>query len=162
MSFDSASISNNILKRSFEEGVPITPLKLQKILFFTAAQYVKRSSGKEPLLNELFQPWQYGPVLPSVYAEFKSYGGKPIRRYAKDAEGKAYTITEDVDALKVTLDEVWAATRGLGATRLVAITHARDSAWWKAYQEESRYIKDEAILSDTTYVSLLGVEKVDL
>lgn len=161
MSFDPSMISNNILRRAFDEGVPVTPMKLQKILYFAASQYAKRSGG-QVLLAEQFQPWKFGPVLQSVYGEFKTYGGQQIRRYAKDAEGRAFVIDEDSNPdLATTLDEVWAATRGLSAFNLSQITHKRDSAWWDAWQQDERYIDDEDLKHDSTYFAFLGLPELN-
>lgn len=159
MSFDPSMISNNVLKRAFDEGVPVSPMKLQKILYFAACQYAKRSGG-QVLLAEQFQPWKFGPVLQSVYGEFKTYGGQEIRRYAKDAEGRAFVIDEGANPdLAVTLDEVWAATKGRSAFNLSQITHAPESAWWHAWKSSAPYIDDQALVLDSTYNGRLGLDE---
>ncbi|RKG31456.1 MULTISPECIES: Panacea domain-containing protein [Acinetobacter] len=48
----------------------LTPLKLQKILYYVAANYLKKHEVL--LFDEPFQKWQYGPVVKEVYREFKS------------------------------------------------------------------------------------------
>lgn len=48
----------------------LTPLKLQKILYYVSTEYFKKY-GKR-LFSEDFQKWQYGPVVKDVYHEFKS------------------------------------------------------------------------------------------
>lgn len=50
----------------------LTPLKLQKILYYVASSYFKKYD--ELLFSEPFQKWQYGPVVKDVYHEFKSVG----------------------------------------------------------------------------------------
>lgn len=57
-------IANNILSRSFSDKVDITPMKLQRILYFTAAEYQKATH--KPLLEEPFSTWTYGPVAYSI------------------------------------------------------------------------------------------------
>lgn len=37
-----------------------------------------------------FEAWIHGPVLPSLYEEFKQYGARPIDRMATSEEGEAY------------------------------------------------------------------------
>lgn len=59
--------TNNILSRR-----NLTPLKLQKILYYTQATFL--ANHGRPLFDEVIQKWQYGPVVPSVYFEFKDYG----------------------------------------------------------------------------------------
>lgn len=50
----------------------LTPLKLQKILYYVSTTYFKQTG--ELLFNENFEKWQYGPVVTSVYHNFKSFG----------------------------------------------------------------------------------------
>lgn len=54
----------------------VTPLKLQKMLYYVAAQYFKKNSIR--LFQENIEKWKYGPVTPSVYHGFKSQGIEPI------------------------------------------------------------------------------------
>ncbi|MFC3295544.1 DUF4065 domain-containing protein [Clavibacter michiganensis subsp. insidiosus] len=68
-------------------------MKLQKLLYFAASEYAKRT-GSDSLLSEPFMMWKYGPVVRSVYDEFRSYGAGRIRTYAKDARGKALSIND--------------------------------------------------------------------
>lgn len=58
----------------------ITILKLQKLLFF--AYGIHLTLYDEPLFeDEYFEAWQHGPVLRSVYKEFKNFGNdNPIIR----------------------------------------------------------------------------------
>jgi len=65
--------TNNILGRQ-----NLTPLKLQKILYYVQATFLAQHG--QPLFNEAIQKWQYGPVVPSVYFEFKDQGISHIDR----------------------------------------------------------------------------------
>lgn len=60
--YEATTIANNILKRSFEENTPITPMKLQRVLYFTTAYYARLASqnGLSPkLVDEEFAAWAY-------------------------------------------------------------------------------------------------------
>lgn len=154
--YDASVLANNVLKRSFDEGYDITPMHLQKILFFIAAQYIK--AAETPLLAERFQAWDYGPVLQSIYHEFKPFGASPIRRYSKDSEGNAYILDESSAPLvKQIIDEVWDSIKGRPAFQLSRITHNAGSAWYQAWQATRPYLDDEAMRSDETYFSDLGL-----
>lgn len=156
MAFDATRVCNNILKRAFDEDVPVSPMKLQKVLYFVASEYSKET-GKA-LLSEPFQPWQYGPVVASVYSEFKPFGSSPIRKYAKDSLGKAYVVDESRnEQLKTAIDRVWPATKSRGAVPLSRITHLPGSAWRKAYEAGKQYIKQDDIRDDQTYPPKLGL-----
>lgn len=89
---DSKLIANSILRRAFTGKIAVSPMKLQKLMFFITCLY-QRNTGHR-LLTESFQPWQYGSVCGAVYGEFKSFGGNPITEYAKDAMGNVYAADE--------------------------------------------------------------------
>lgn len=155
---DSTVISNNILNRAFNEGVSISPMKLQKIMYYVASEFAK-ATGR-PLFSEKFEAWQYGPVLPSIYREFRPFSGRPITNYAtQDALGNAYLIDESTDVhLKEALDRVWNRTRNLGAVELSRLTHAEDSAWYKAWQRgPNSSLNNDDILNDGTYQQKLDL-----
>lgn len=154
--FDPTLVSNNILQRAFRDNVPVSPMKLQKILYFAASEYAKKV-GK-PLLNDDFEAWQYGPVVRDVFQEFKSFSGKPIRAYAKDAAGQSFIISEtDNPVFSDVLDRVWAQTRGRTAVSLSRLTHVDGSAWHSAYTGWNDTISNEAIQADCTYREALSL-----
>lgn len=53
----------------------LTPMKLQKLLY-----YIKCWSlvAKQPLIDEPFEAWTYGPVNPEVYHRYKVHGNQPL------------------------------------------------------------------------------------
>lgn len=154
--YGAALVANSILHRAFADDVPVSPLKLQRILFFTAARYA-RLTGR-PLLGEQFQPWPYGPVVPSVHGQFRRESGGRIQRYAKDAEGRAHMLDTGSDrALRAALDDVWAATRFRSGFALSELSRAEGGAWWVAFQSDARYLDDDLIARDASLDALLGL-----
>ena len=51
-------------------GWTITNLKLQKILYIAHMVYVGRTDGTV-LIDEMFEAWDFGPVLPNLYHRVK-------------------------------------------------------------------------------------------
>ncbi len=51
----------------------LTPLKLQKLLYYVQVNHLINNQG-QPLFSDSIQKWQYGPVVPNVYFEFKDNG----------------------------------------------------------------------------------------
>ncbi len=112
------------------EQQPVTQMKLQKMVYFAHGYHLAKYNS--PLVEEEFEAWQYGPVVPAIYQEFKSYGSSPImdvtrlfsyfaNRYALDEKAK--------DAIEYT----WGATKDVNAVRLSAWTHIDGSPWQKVY-----------------------------
>lgn len=150
-------ISNNILNRAFKDGAYVSPMKLQKILYFVASEYQKKTG--RPLLSEPFQTWAYGPVVSSVYDEFRPFSKQSIRKFAKDAKGDALVINEDEDfALKDALNEVWERTKYSTAVQLSRITHSEDSGWDRAFQKGAPFLDTKDIGQDNTYRQPLRFE----
>lgn len=150
MAFSSTVLCNNVLKRAFSEKIPVTPMKLQKLLYFIACEYVQ-CTGQD-LLSEKFGVWQYGPVLPSVYYEFKAFGRKPITNFAKDANGDSFAYKEkSAPNLKATIDLIWDSFKDMNGIQLSKITHEDGSAWSKAFQKHENTISKTEMEKDDTY-----------
>lgn len=117
-------VANSILVRAFRDNIPVSPMKLQKLLFFVTCLYQRNTSVR--LLTESFQPWKYGPVVRSVHDEFKGFGGSPITSYARDARGNAYAANEDSNPpLKQALDEVWSHMKNYSSPIVPHHAHPR-------------------------------------
>ncbi|MDD7586176.1 MAG: DUF4065 domain-containing protein [Mycobacteriaceae bacterium] len=160
MAYSPTMIANNILSRAFAEKAYISPMKLQKILYFVASEYQKAT--KRLLLEEPFSTWAYGPVVYSVYDEFRSFSKDNIKRYARDARGDVFVIDETQDIeLKVALDRVWDKTKDMGAVKLSEITHLQNSAWDKAFQDDEPVLNPADIATDNTYRVPLGLEAAE-
>lgn len=59
----------------FQES--LTPMKLQKLCYYAQGIYMATQDG-EPLFEEDFEAWTYGPVIPALYDEYKEYGWRSI------------------------------------------------------------------------------------
>lgn len=70
-------IANYIISFCEKEGYELNNLKLQKIMYFLQAQSLLES--ETPLFEGSLQKWKYGPVVPSVYHEYKSHGAANIK-----------------------------------------------------------------------------------
>ncbi len=68
--FDIAEFFLNIVDR--DAGSTITPLKLQKILYYTQGYYL--AMNDKELFKEDFEAWAHGPANPEIYDTYKKYG----------------------------------------------------------------------------------------
>lgn len=116
-------VCNNILSRGFAEKRDISPMKLQKLMYFVACEYQK--DAHTVLFSEPFEVWRYGPVIRSVYDEFKAYGKNAISSYAKDAKGTAYIVDESTSPkLKNAINRIWKHLR-IGRQSHYLILHTK-------------------------------------
>lgn len=63
--------------RRAEEKESVTNLKLQKILYYVQGYFLAKFD--RPLFPDEIQAWKFGPVVPSVYYEFSSYGPDTLK-----------------------------------------------------------------------------------
>lgn len=113
---------------SQEDENDLTNLKLQKLLYF--AQGVYLAETKKPLFGEPIEAWNLGPVVRSVYENFKSCGSFPITVFDKNVEeSKAPKRIKDF------LSEIWERYGKYSASHLVDKTHEPGSPWKQTFEE---------------------------
>ncbi|MGK7927026.1 MAG: Panacea domain-containing protein [Spirulina sp.] len=105
-----------------EAGDTISPLKLQKLLYY--AQAWSLVLREKPLFSEEIEAWVSGPVVREVWDEYQAYKYRDIP--APDAEN----IEFEDDEIEV-LEEVWEAYGELSARQLRELTHA-ETPWLNA------------------------------
>lgn len=62
----------------------LTPIKLQKILYYVYVNCLVKQNTK--LFNQPIEKWKFGPVVSSVYHNFKIYGVGHINNTISDYE----------------------------------------------------------------------------
>src|SRR5882762_6202388 len=65
-----------LLARSEEEPEFLSPMQLQKLLYYT--QGWSLALLKEPMFDERIEAWAYGPVVKEVFQAFRNFGDGPI------------------------------------------------------------------------------------
>jgi hypothetical protein len=135
-----AHIANYILWRAWEENIEITPMKLIKLVYIAYGWNL--AINDKPLFDEKILAWKYGPVIPSIYHEFKRFGNKPITKgnYAADFDintgelSSVPIVPEDDQKVLRVLNAEWENYKYKTGIDLSNITHANGSAWHKAYK----------------------------
>lgn len=140
-----AHVANFILKRAKEENIKVTQLKLLKLVYLLYGWVLAVLDKK--LFDEPIHAWQLGPVIPSLYHEFKRFGSDPIDvcsvHMDKD-DGRLSTpfITDDKDIITV-MEKAWDTYSPFTAAALVNKTHEPDSPWVKHYKTKHAIPDDE-------------------
>lgn len=133
MAYDSKSIANYFLTLANSHGEPLSPMKLQKLIYYAHGWYAGYTG--QPLINESIEAWQYGPVIPSIYHEFKPFGSGIISCKARRFDGYAFSDVEEPSdiSLRQFLDNIWRSYGQFTATKLSEMTHAIDSPWHQTW-----------------------------
>ena len=111
-----------LLASSEEEPEPMTPLRLQKLLYYAEGwSLIERN---ESLFRERIEAWTNGPVVREVWQLFQGY--TPI----SPDEGSDENLTDDERAF---IRGVWKAYKEHSGVSLTNMTH--DEAPWKDARE---------------------------
>lgn len=114
------NIAKYVVKTFHEKEELITNLKLQKLLYYVQGWHLGLYDRE--ILEEDFQAWVHGPVLPSIYYEYKHYKWNPISEEIND-------IFEIPDPIKKHINEVLEVYGMDTAWELERRTHLEDP--WK-------------------------------
>lgn len=142
---DALAVANWFLARAEADGKNLTPMQLQKLIYF-AHGWALALTGV-PLIRQRPQAWDWGPVIPSVYHQFKDYGRKPIRERAIDFDWSGLTEAQEFTDLKIfepaidddpeaeaLLKRIWEVYGDLTGFQLSNMSHLPGGAWDKANQ----------------------------
>ncbi len=133
--FSPKTIANYFLELAAANGEAITPMKLQKLVYYAHGWYAGYTG--QPLINEAVEAWQYGPVIPSLYHEFKQFGSGPIsgKAYEYDAGGVRPAAPPADPEIRTFLQNVFASYGKYSGIRLSEMTHAAGTPWDLTWSE---------------------------
>lgn len=123
----------------------ITPMKLIKLVYIAHGWYLGITD--KTLIDENPEAWKYGPVIASLYHEYKHFGNNPIKKEFSEA----VSLGDEKD--EKFLDRIWSVYGKFSGTELSAKTHLFDTPWSKVWnsvknanylslQIPENYIKD--------------------
>jgi uncharacterized phage-associated protein len=140
MKYSAKAVANKFIDIAKEKGSPITPMKLQKLVYFAHGWYLSLTNG-QPLIDEKIEAWRYGPVVPSLYHEFKSHGNRPIEMHATDLQiDEGFRIVTphlpDDRNLLAFIDKIWEVYGKFTAIQLSNITHESNTPWDETWGSE--------------------------
>jgi len=112
------------------EGIEITPLKLQKILYYIQAWHLV-FFNKDPLFDEAPEAWVNGPVYRTVYNKYKKYKNKTISPGSKELDRnlkQSLEILNLTDEQEKLLNAVLKKYGQFNTGQLVYLTHS-EAPW---------------------------------
>lgn len=132
-------VARYIINYSNKKGYGVSNLKLQKLLYFVQGVFLAETN--EACFSEEIEAWDFGPVVPNAYHEFKKYGSMNIpivQNFIKFEdniwESKTVTFDESIINKKIQqrINKVVDFLSDFSATQLVRITHEQ-SPWVDNY-----------------------------
>jgi len=128
-----------VINYSNRKDYGVSNLKLQKLLYFIQVYFLLNSDNNEPCFSERIEAWDFGPVVPVAYQEYKQYGSTDIpfvdsyMDFDVNDPWNVSIIEFDEDCItekdKNLINDVVTRLADYSATDLVDITHHQ--APWK-------------------------------
>ncbi len=131
------SVANEFINLCSKHSVELTNMKLVKLMYI--AQGLSLSILNRPIFkDDKIEAWKYGPVVPSIYHEFKHYKSKPITSKSIVLDGgnwdnlsePSLTNEDDKKIVKLT----WKLYKDMTPLDLVDLTHRAGTPWSLTYQ----------------------------
>lgn len=154
MAFDTFAVANQLLTLAKAEGRDVTPMKLQKLLYYAHGWFL--ALHDQPLLDRSIEAWQFGPVVSPVYHEFKEFGNRPIPRLAYKWEGFGYAEPEPIElpsspeygGVREFLRELWEVYGPYSAVALMNDTHKPGTPWKQVFDQHHGAIPPNVVIPD--------------
>lgn len=129
--------------RQCAERIFMTCKRLQKLLYFSDVEYMRRNDGQSMFEDDFFA-WASGPVIPSVY-----------NRFAHFQSGRMEPLTGEYTPLTLkmqeALDEIFERSVFIDTFDLVEESHALNGPWMLVYNQEKSW-QEQKISKESIYM----------
>lgn len=154
MVYRALDVARYVINYANDNNMIMSNLKLQKVLYFIQLEYLLQGKN-EPCFSDDIAAWEFGPVVPSVYFEFKKYGALPIPKILymyDDSKGlwnlsKREYCSSIKDEDRKIIEDVVNVCNKYSASHLVEVTH-RQMPWKKAYTNKGNNIISVECIKD--------------
>lgn len=148
-------VANSFLLKAKSEKIDLTPKVLYYMVYLLYSNVLYKYGIK--LFNEPFCITDIGPVVPSLYYKFNSYGNKKIKSYASNAIGQI--LYANNDEFYKYLEEVWYIYKDFSELELYNIITKNNGAYDITKKRNEIVLKDSDILSDQINNNEIILEK---
>lgn len=114
-----------------KEKIWISGKRLQKILYFCEAEYMKRNNGN-PLFDDQFYAWPSGPAIDGIYIFLESNHNMQMFPIHVPNEP---ILSDDI---KLIIKHILELTKNLGTNELVKLSKVPNGPYSKIFNEENK------------------------
>jgi len=138
----SIAVANYFVEKALDSNVELTPMKLVKLVYIAHGWHLALNDTE--LFSEDVQAWQYGPVVPTVYYNFRHFGSGIITSKAEiqdvvysDGGLRFKTHQPQIQDASVIplLDRVWQVYSKYTGAQLSTLTHQKGTPWDITYNK---------------------------
>ena len=159
MIYFAKAIANEFLMLANKDDMPLTQMQIQKLVYISHGFNLALTNN--PLIDESIQAWQYGPVISSLYEEFRGFANQPITSKATittidDNFNVNNTIPKVNDEqTKKLINTVWDKYKIYSGPNLSDLTHKKGTPWSITLENDCLFSTiDNAVIQDY-YANLL-------
>ena len=149
----SLAVAKYMLNKQRAAGDSVTPMQLIKLVYI--AHGLMLGAYGRPLVDEPIEAWQYGPVVPSVYHETKSFRSSSVTGISAPAD--CAFDQQEVKAMDTAL-RLFGSKDGVA---LSSLTHRRGTPWsltWSARGKNGSISND---LIENFYSNMISIKRFD-
>ncbi|CAZ98719.1 Genetic Element Protein A [Zobellia galactanivorans] len=147
--YNPITIANYFIYKSIDEGVPITPMKVLKLVYIAHGWHLGLKD--RPLLTEQTEAWKYGPVVESVYRAFKDFGKNDIDKI------RFFSIRDKKEFVELTsnnndvqfLEKIWNTYKSYSGIQLSSLTHLPNTPWDVTWNKNGGSLMNGAIIPNS-------------
>lgn len=139
--YSAVDVAVAILKTAQEKGFTLTQMQVQKLVY--VAHGLSLAQRDLPLIKEHINAWQYGPVIPEIYARFKAYASSEIRV----EELPEFKSNQDLDLeTQRILNDVVDNFARLSGGQLSELSHRSGSPWHNVWFDRKGQVIRGAVI----------------
>jgi len=141
--YKAIDVAWKVLSSAKRKDKKISNLQLQKLTYIAHGYFLGWKD--KPLISDPIEAWTYGPVISSIYHQFKEYGDKKIQGNPNSVATK---LDNDKDALDC-IDGIMDLYGDLDAMELVNLTHQKNTPWDEVWSNQVGNTWNSEIINDT-------------
>ncbi len=130
-------VSERLLYAAASAERILTPMQVLKLVYISHGWMLGLLD--QPLISENVEAWRYGPVVRSVYRQYRTYRSNPI---AERGAPHAEQLSREQQSL---MDQVFARYGPYSGIQLSQLTHQTDTPWDIAQRLDMPIIPNELI-----------------
>ncbi len=142
------SVANEFINLCNKHSLELTNIKLVKLMYI--AQGLSLSLLDRPIFkDDTIEAWKYGPVIPSIYHEFKHFKSNPITSKSvildSNWENASEPLLEEEEDKKI-VKLTWDLYKDTSARELITSTHRPGTPWSLTYVHGENNVIDNALI----------------
>lgn len=136
MTTNARAVANEFIRLANESNRAFTPLQLIKLVYIAHGWML--GIHQRPLIRDRIEAWQYGPVIPNLYHDLKSYGSAHVRTPLSSFSSLfASSIAMDDEEKELVLG-VFKGYGRMNGIQLSSLTHRPGTPWHDTWVPGSR------------------------